>query len=160
MAGRLAGKTAIVVGAGQTPGESIGNGRATAIVFAREGARVLLVDRNRDSALETQGMIERAGGTATVFEADVSHEDDCCAMVAAAREAFGRIDILHNNVGIGAGDTELSQLAEENWDRILDVNLKSAFLTSKHVLPTMREQQSGAIINVSSLAAVAAAVTL
>jgi NAD(P)-dependent dehydrogenase (short-subunit alcohol dehydrogenase family) len=163
---RLKGKAAIVVGAGQTPGDTIGNGRATAILFAREGANVLLVDRNGESARETQALIEseesaaRAGGRATVFEGDVTSEETCQAMADACVAAFGRIDILHNNVGIGTGDRELSVLDEEAWDRILSVNLKSAFLACKRVLPVMRQQQSGAIINVSSLAAIAASVDL
>lgn len=157
---RLAGKGAIVVGGGQTPGDTIGNGRATAILFAREGARVLVVDRDLDSARETVRMIESEGGTAIAFEADVTSEVACQRMVAACVAAFGRVDILHNNVGIGTGDDEVSRLSEEAWDRILDVNLKGAFLACKHVLPVMREQQSGAIINISSLASVAAAVEL
>jgi NAD(P)-dependent dehydrogenase (short-subunit alcohol dehydrogenase family) len=151
---RLDGKVAIVAGAGQTPGQTIGNGRATAILFAREGAKVLLVDRRLDSAQETQAMIEEEGGNATSFEADVSREADCIAMVQACCDAYGRIDILHNNVGIGAGDAGPTHLSEENWDRILDVNLKSVFLTCKHTLPVMREQGSGVIINISSIAAV------
>jgi NAD(P)-dependent dehydrogenase (short-subunit alcohol dehydrogenase family) len=151
---RLEGKVAIVVGAGQTPGETIGNGRATAILFAREGARVLLVDRDGESAEETKRMIEAEGGTAEVFEADVSREVDCEKMVAAALNAYGRIDILHNNVGIGIGDAGPTHLTEENWDRIIDVNLKSVFLTSKHALPVMRKQGSGVIVNISSIAAV------
>jgi NAD(P)-dependent dehydrogenase (short-subunit alcohol dehydrogenase family) len=151
---RLEGKTAIVVGAGQTPGETIGNGRATAILFAREGAKVLLVDRNLASAEDTRAMIEKEGGTATSFEANVSREPDCEALVAACMEAYGRIDILHNNVGIGTGDAGPTHLSEENWDRIIDVNLKSVFLTCKHALPVMREQGSGVITNISSIAAV------
>jgi NAD(P)-dependent dehydrogenase (short-subunit alcohol dehydrogenase family) len=157
---RLAGKAAIVVGAGQTPGDTIGNGRATAILFAREGARVLLVDKNGQSARETQSLIEREGRESKVLEADVTSEDACRAMAEACVAAYGRVDVLHNNVGIGTGDDELSRLEEAAWDRILDVNLKSAFLASKHVLPIMRRQQQGSIINVSSLAAVAAAVDL
>jgi NAD(P)-dependent dehydrogenase (short-subunit alcohol dehydrogenase family) len=151
---RLEGKTAIVVGAGQTPGETIGNGRATAILFAREGAKVLLVDRNRESAEETQSMIEKEGGTAKAFEADVTLEAECAALVDACRDAYGRVDILHNNVGIAAGDAGPTHLKEENWQRILDVNLTSVYLTCKHALPVMREQGSGAIINISSIAAV------
>jgi len=151
---RLDGKTAIVVGAGQTPGETIGNGRATAIVFAREGARLFLLDRNLDSALETKSMIEGDGGTATAFESDVTREDDCISAVEACRSAYGTIDILHNNVGIAAGDAGPTHLKEENWQRIFDVNLTSVFLMCKHVLPVMREQGSGAIINISSIAAV------
>jgi len=153
---RLEGKVAIVVGAGQTPGETIGNGRATAILFAREGAKVFLVDRDLESVRETLRMIEGEGegGMAVAFEADAAREADCIAMVEACREEFGRIDILHNNVGIGMGDAGPTHLSEENWQRIIDVNLKSVFLTSKHVLPVMREQESGVIINISSIAAV------
>jgi NAD(P)-dependent dehydrogenase (short-subunit alcohol dehydrogenase family) len=151
---RLKDKTAIVVGAGQTAGETIGNGRATAILFAREGARVLAVDRNLDSALETKAMIEQEGGIATAFKADVTREWDCGALVQACLDAYGRIDILHNNVGIGTGDAGPTHLSEESWDRIFDVNLKSMFLTCKHALPVMREQGSGSIVNISSVAAV------
>ena len=153
---RLDGKVAIVVGAGQTPGETIGNGRATAILFAREGARVLLVDRNLESAEETRAMIENEGGTASAFAADVSREAECEALVEACQDRYGRIDILHNNVGIGIGDAGPTHLTEENWDRIIDVNLKSVFLTCKHALPVMREQGSGVITNISSIAAVCA----
>jgi NAD(P)-dependent dehydrogenase (short-subunit alcohol dehydrogenase family) len=151
---RLEGKTAIVVGAGQTPGETIGNGRATAILFAREGAKVLLVDRRLESAVETQSMIEKEGGTAKAFEADVTREADCEATVRACLDGFGKVDILHNNVGIATGDAGPTHLKEENWHRILNVNLTSVYLTCKHVLPAMREQGSGAIINISSIAAV------
>jgi NAD(P)-dependent dehydrogenase (short-subunit alcohol dehydrogenase family) len=151
---RLENKTAIVVGAGQTPGETIGNGRATAILFAREGARVLVVDRNLDSALETKAMIEQEGGSATAFKADVTRDLDCGALVQACLDAYGRIDILHNNVGIAAGDAGPTHLSEESWDQIFNVNLKSMFLTCKHVLPVMREQGAGAIVNISSVAAV------
>jgi NAD(P)-dependent dehydrogenase (short-subunit alcohol dehydrogenase family) len=151
---RLEGKVAIVAGAGQTPGETIGNGRATAILFAREGAKVLLADRNLASAEETQAMIEKEGGTARAFEADVAREADCEAMVAACRDTFGRIDVLQNNVGIGMGDAGPTHVTEENWDRIINVNLKSVLFTCKHVLPVMREQGSGAIVNISSIAAV------
>ncbi len=159
---RLKGKAAIVVGAGQTPGDTIGNGRATAILFAREGASVLLVDREGASARETQALIEREGaeGRTSVFEGDVTSEATCQAMADACLAAYGRIDILHNNVGIGTGDRELTLLEEDAWDRILAVNLKSAFLACKRVLPVMRRQEAGAIINVSSLAAVAAAIDL
>ena len=102
--GRLAGKVAIVVGAGQTPGETIGNGRATALRFAQEGARVLAVDRRRDSAEETREMISAEGGESAVFEADVTQEEDCRGIARACVDAFGRIDVLQNNVGIGRGD--------------------------------------------------------
>ena len=152
---RLEGKAAIVVGAGQTPGDTIGNGRATAILFAREGARVLLADRDLASAEETLAMIEKDGGTATAFEADVTDEDACRAMAAACVEAFGRIDVLHNNVGIGTGDAGVIRLEVDVWRRIFDVNLTAMFLTCKHVLHVMREQRSGSIINISSVASIA-----
>lgn len=157
MAGRLAGKTAVVVGAGQTAGETIGNGRATAILFAREGARVLCVDRRLASAEETAAMIEAEGGQASACEADITAEAACQALAAEAKRRLGRIDILHNNVGIGRGDSSLTQLEEAAFDRILDANLKGMWLTIKHVLPVMREQGGGgAITNISSMAAVAA----
>jgi len=155
---RLAGKVAIVVGAGQTPGDTIGNGRATAISFAREGARLLLVDRNGDSARETQEMVSAEGGEASAFEADVTDENACRAIAAECASRYGRIDVLHNNVGIGAGDAGAVHLELDAWRRILDVNLTAMFLSCKHVLPHMREQRSGSIINISSLASIAAAV--
>jgi NAD(P)-dependent dehydrogenase (short-subunit alcohol dehydrogenase family) len=153
---RLKDKVAIVVGAGQTPGETIGNGRATAVLFAREGAKVMLVDRKIDSARETEKMIADEGFSATSFEANVASEDDCAAMAEACVDEFGRIDVLHNNVGIGAGDAMVPDLDERNWSKIFDVNLKSMFLTCKHVIPVMREQGSGAITNISSVASIAA----
>jgi len=152
--GRLAGKVAIVVGAGQTPGETLGNGRATAILFAREGARVLVVDRRRDSAQETVELIAKEGGECAPCEADVTHEEDCRAVARACVDAWGRIDVLQNNVGIGGGDAGPTRLEEKDWDRIMDTNLKSVFLTCKHVLPVMRDQGSGCITNISSVAAV------
>jgi NAD(P)-dependent dehydrogenase (short-subunit alcohol dehydrogenase family) len=151
---RLQNKVAIVVGAGQTPGDTIGNGRATAILFAREGARVALVDRYAESARETQAMIEAEGGACFVCEADITRAADCQAFAQATLDAYGRIDILHNNVGIGAGDAGVVNLSEEAWDRILDVNLKGTFLSCQQVLPVMRQQQQGCIINISSIAAV------
>jgi NAD(P)-dependent dehydrogenase (short-subunit alcohol dehydrogenase family) len=154
MSGRLKNKVAIVAGAGQTPGDTIGNGRATAVLFAREGARVMIVDRDLESARETEAMIAAEGGTSFAFAADVSREADCRNLAEACVQTYGRIDILHNNVGIGTGDAGPVHLTEEAWDRIFDVNLKSMFLTCKHVLPTMREQGSGAIVNISSAAAV------
>jgi NAD(P)-dependent dehydrogenase (short-subunit alcohol dehydrogenase family) len=157
MAGRLEGKTAVVVGAGQTPGETIGNGRATAILFAREGARVMCVDRRLDSAQETGAMIEAEGGAASAFEADIVREADCKAMIAEAVKRLGRIDILHNNVGIGAGDSSIQRLEEASFDRIMSVNLKGMWLTIKHALPVMKDQGGGAIVNISSLAGIAPA---
>jgi NAD(P)-dependent dehydrogenase (short-subunit alcohol dehydrogenase family) len=153
MNGRLQGKAAIVVGAGSTPGETIGNGRATAIVFAREGATVMLVDRNHDSAAETKRMIDAEGGASSIFVCDVTRTDATQQMAAECVQQHGRIDILHNNVGIGAlgGPVELT---DEEWDRVIDTNLKSMFLTCKYVLPYMERQGAGVIINISSMGAV------
>jgi NAD(P)-dependent dehydrogenase (short-subunit alcohol dehydrogenase family) len=151
---RLEGKIAAVIGAGQTPGDTVGNGRATALLMAREGARVLCVDNRLDSARETQQLIEKEGGTAFAFEADITQEADCRALAVACVEQYGRIDLLHNNVGIGGGDAGPTRLEEADWDRIFDVNLKGCFLTCKHVLPVMREQGAGSIVNISSVAAV------
>lgn len=157
MSGRLDGKVAIIVGAGQTPGATIGNGRAAALRFAEEGATVLLVDHRLESAQETLALVRERGGDGAAFEADVSQENACQAMAEACVEQFGRIDILHNNVGIGTGDSTPARITEEAWDRIFAVNLKSVMFACKHVLPTMREQRSGAIVNISSLAAIAPA---
>jgi NAD(P)-dependent dehydrogenase (short-subunit alcohol dehydrogenase family) len=154
---RLKDKVAIIVGAGQTPGETIGNGRATAILFAREGARVVLVDSNLDSAEETKALIEAEGAESIVMRGDVTSEADCQAFIRFAVEEYGRVDILHNNVGIGFGDDAVERLTVEAWDRIFSINLKGMFLSCKSVLPVMREQQSGVIINISSIAAVCAA---
>ncbi|MFT4712667.1 MAG: NAD(P)-dependent dehydrogenase (short-subunit alcohol dehydrogenase family) [Candidatus Azotimanducaceae bacterium] len=153
---RLENKVAIITGAGQSTGATIGNGRATALRFAQEGASLFLTDRNMDSAAETAELIIAEGGKAIAFEMDVSKEADCEAMARACVDAYGRIDILHNNVGIGAGDRGITSLSLETWQQIFDVNLTSIFLTSKHVIPIMREQENGVIINISSLAAIAA----
>jgi len=157
MVDRLAGKTAVVVGAGQTPGETIGNGRATALLFAREGATVLCVDRRLDSAAETVALIEAEGGKAGAYEADITQEAVCQALAAEAKTRLGRIDILHNNVGVGRGDSSITQLDEAVFDHIVTTNLKGMWLTIKHFLPIMREQETGgSIVNISSMAAVAA----
>lgn len=158
--GRLAGKTAVIVGAGQTPGETIGNGRATSLLFAREGARLLLVDRDEASVNETAAMVTEVDGEALVHIADIADPEECASVAEAAMGSLGRIDVLHNNVGIGAGDSSPGRLEEDAWDRIIDVNLKAMWRTCKHVVPHMREQGSGAIVNISSLAAIAAATTL
>lgn len=151
---RLKNKVAIVVGAGQTPGDTIGNGRATAILFAREGATVLLVDRNLESARETEQMIKDEGGACSVLQADVMVESDCKAIAETCMQRYGRIDVLQNIVGSGTGDRGITSLSEETWDFLMDVNLKSVFFTCKYALPPMREQKAGSIINVTSGAAV------
>ncbi len=155
MGTRLEGKSAIIIGAGQTPGDTIGNGRAMSILFAREGARVMLVDRLLESALETKAMIDAEGGESFAFEADITKIDDCRRIAEKCQEVYGRIDILVNNVGIGQGDRGPVKLSEETWDRIFNVNLKGMFLVCKFVLPVMEQQESGSIVNISSAAAVA-----
>ena len=150
--GRVEGKAAIVTGAGSTPGPGIGTGKATAVVLAREGARVLLVDLHPERAEETLQMIESEGGEARVFGADVTKAAECEAMVAAAVAAFGTVDILVNNVGLASLGTVVD-LSEEAWDRALDINLRSAFLASKYAVPVMAEKGAGSIVNVSSISA-------
>ena len=156
----LKNKIAIVVGGGQTPGETIGNGRATAIRFAREGARVLVIDKNIDSAEETVRMILEEGGDASALSVDITVEEDCRAIAGACLDRHGRIDILHNNVGRSQGDAETVALSEENWQMIMNLNLKGMFLTCKHVLPVMRSQKQGVITNISSTASVCTRQTL
>jgi NAD(P)-dependent dehydrogenase (short-subunit alcohol dehydrogenase family) len=167
---RLKDKIAIVVGAGQSPGEGMGNGRATVLRFAQEGANVLAVDNNLASAEETAAMArqdarERAsgarqdarqsGGEVVAFEADVAKETSLAAMVQAARQRFGRIDVLHYNVGvsIAGGDAPLADITEAAFDRIATINLRGAIMACKHVLPVMRAQRSGVITMISSVAA-------
>jgi NAD(P)-dependent dehydrogenase (short-subunit alcohol dehydrogenase family) len=156
LTGRLAGKVAVVVGGGQTPGDTIGNGRATAVLFAREGARVVVVDRNLAAAQETVAQIRTEGGAASAAEADATREADCAALFARCVEEHGRVDVLHNNVGIGGGDAGPAHVDLEAWDQILHVNLKSVIVPCKHALPIMRRQRAGSIVNVSSIAAVCA----
>ncbi|HXY92167.1 MAG TPA: SDR family NAD(P)-dependent oxidoreductase [Acidimicrobiia bacterium] len=151
-AGRVEGKAAIVTGAGSTPGPGIGTGKATAVALAREGARVLLVDLHPDRADETRAMIETEGGTCRVFAADVTSAAGCDAMVRAAVDAFGAVDILVNNVGLASVGTVVD-ITEEQWDRALDINLRTAFLASKYTVPVMVEHGGGAIVNVSSISA-------
>lgn len=152
MNGRVAGKVAIVTGAGSV-GPGIGNGRAAAIVYAREGARVLLVDRDLESAEDTRNMIADEKGESSTFKADVSDPAECERSVQACIERYGRVDILHNNVGIelpgGLADTTV-----EMWDRTLAVNLKSVFLMCRSVVPHMEQQGGGAIVNISSINAI------
>jgi NAD(P)-dependent dehydrogenase (short-subunit alcohol dehydrogenase family) len=152
---RLKHKIAIVVGAGQSPGEGLGNGRATVLRFAQEGAKVLAVDNNLSSAEETVAIARQSGGECFAFEADVADETTLAAMVEAARQRWGRVDILHYNVGVGmaGGDAPLNQITELAFDRIATINLRGAIMACKHVLPLMREQRAGVIITISSVAA-------
>jgi len=154
--GRLTGKVAIVTGAGQTPGETVGNGKAIALLFARAGASILCVDRDMERAEATVSEIIAEGGKASAFAADVSDPDEAAAIASAAEKAFGPPDILVNNVGIGdAGDGPPHKLTEEAFDRTLKINLKGAWLVTKAVLPGMRDRGAGAIVNISSLASLA-----
>jgi NAD(P)-dependent dehydrogenase (short-subunit alcohol dehydrogenase family) len=154
--GRLEGKVAIVTGAGQTPGSHIGNGRATAIAFAREGASVAVVDRDGAAAQDTASAIEQEGGTALVIEGDVSVESDCAAAVAVCCKELGGLHVVHHNVGIAAGDGWCEGIDIDAWERIMRVNAGGALLVAKAALPVLREQGSGAITNVSSIASLVA----
>lgn len=155
MPGRVAGKVAIVVGGGQTPGETIGNGRATAILLGREGATVVVADRNLASAQETVDMIAREGGTASAYEVDATSEAALKAMIDDTVRRYGKLDILHNNVGasVGANDRPPLEMTEEAFDRIMALNFKSAWLASKHAIPHMKANGGGSIVNISSMAA-------
>jgi len=152
MGDRLKGKVALVSGVGSS-GPGWGNGKATAVLFAREGAKVLAADINLDAALETKRIIGGEGGVCEAVSGDVSRASDVAAIVDAGIAAFGRIDVLHNNVGIVevGGPVETT---EESWDRVNDVNLKSMFLTCKRVLPQMERQGKGAIVNIASVSGI------
>ena len=150
---RLKGKTAMVVGAGSI-GPGWGNGKATAVTFAREGAQVFCVDRNARGRRGDRRRSSRArAARRRAFTADVSRAADVEAMVAACLKAYGRIDVLDNNVGI-AEMGSVVEVAEAEWDRVFAVNLKSAFLAMKHVIPVMERQGGGSIINISSIASI------
>ena len=155
MPGRVAGKIAIVVGAGQTPGVSIGNGRATAVILGREGAKVVAADRNLESAEETAKMIRDEGGDAIAIAVDATSEEDLGKLVQATIAHYGGLNILHNNVGasVGAQDKNPLEMTEEAFDRVVAMNFKSAWFASKHAIPHMREHGGGSIINISSMAA-------
>jgi NAD(P)-dependent dehydrogenase (short-subunit alcohol dehydrogenase family) len=152
MPDRLKDKVALVTGAGSI-GPGWGNGKATAVLFAREGAKVFAVDINPKAAEETCAIVAKEGGTAVAHTADVSKSDQVRAMVQACLKRFGRIDVLHNNVGIVRIGGPVEQ-SEEDWDRVMEVNLKSVFLTCKHVLPVMEKQGKGAVVNISSIASI------
>ncbi len=153
---RLDGKVAIVIGAGQSPGEGLGNGRAAAIRFAHEGAKVLAVNRSIESAEETAAMIRADGCESVAFKADITREEDIIAAIGEAKRRWGSVDVLHNNVGVslGGGDADLMEISEEQFDNIYRTNLRGTAFACKHALKIMREQLSGVIVNVSSAAAV------
>ena len=154
MTGRVEGKTLLMFGGGQTVGETIGNGRATAELLAREGARVLVVDRDLGAAELTVAAITAEGGEASAFAADVTSEEDVRGAVQACLGTYGRVDLLHNNVGasLALGDAVATDLEVEAFDRLYQVNLRGMWLACKHVLPSMRAQGSGSIVNISSMA--------
>ena len=152
-AGRVAGRVAIVTGAGSTPGPGMATGRASAIVLAREGARVLVADIAQDRAEETRDMIAAEGGIAEVFTGDMRRDADCAAMVAAAVSAFGTVDILVNNIAV-AVPGDVVGISEADWDRCLDVSLRTAFLSSKHAVPVMIAHGRGSIVNIGSIVAI------
>jgi NAD(P)-dependent dehydrogenase (short-subunit alcohol dehydrogenase family) len=148
---RLEGKVAIVTGAGSR-GPGIGNGKATAILFAREGAKVLLVDGFPERMQETADIISSEGGEASVYTADVTRLEDCKVIIDAVVERYGRLDILHNNVGVESKGSVVDMDLDE-WDTVINVNLKSVVLTSRFAIPQMIKGGGGVIINMSSLSA-------
>src|SRR2546422_3754581 len=147
----LEGKVAIVSGGGAA-GDGIGNGRASAILLAKAGARVVVVDRDLALAEHTVKTIAGLPGEAIAVQADLTRSRDCAAMVEAALDRFGRLDLLDNNVGIGSRGSVLDE-TEENWRRVMQVNVETMFLAAKHAIPAMRRGGSGAIVNVSSISA-------
>jgi len=150
--GRLTNKVAIVTGAGSS-GPGWGNGKAAAVLFAREGAKVFAVDLRAEAVQETRKIIEQEGGKCVSHTADVSKSEEVQTLVEQCVEVYGRIDVLHNNVGILAvGGPE--EISEEVWDRLIAVNLKSMFLTCKYALPFMVKQGHGTIVNISSIASI------
>lgn len=154
---RLEDRVTVVVGAGQTPGETIGNGRAASVAFAREGALLVLADRHEASLEETAELVRAEGAQVATLVADVAADDGPDRIVQAALDAFGRIDVLHNNVGIGAGDGPPHHLDDGVFDRIMDVNLRAMWRTCRAAVPSLRTTGHGAIVNISSLASIAAA---
>src|SRR5262249_26058817 len=150
MSGRLSGKIAIVTGAGSR-GPGLGNGKATAILFAREGAKVLCVDQMKERAEETVEAIRGEGGEAVAHAADVTRAAECAAMVKAGADRWGGVDILHNNVGIESRKG-LLDTTEAEWDRVIAVDLKSIFLATQAAVPAMAPRGGGAVICVSSIA--------
>ena len=152
--GRLVGKVAIVTGAGSS-GPGVGNGKAASVLFAREGAKVLLVDINTDHAQETLELITAEGGDASVFQADVTNADHCRSMVESAVERYGRLDILDNNVGVILR-AKFADIDPEDWDRVMTINLKSMMLASQSAIPRMIDSGGGSIINITSVAGIRA----
>jgi len=153
LAKRLEGKIAVIIGAGQTPGETIGNGRAMSVLFAREGAKVMLVDRSFEAAEETRAQIEKEGGEAVSFKADATHIEDCEKVVEKCMALFGRMDVFVYNIGTGDASNSLG-MPPKRWDTVFDINLKGLYYMYRFVIPVMKEQGGGALINTSSIAAI------
>jgi len=155
---RMKDRKVIIVGAGQSPGEGIGNGRATAMLMAREGAEILAVDRDLGAAEGTAELIRKERGAVRAFQADVTREADMKAMVEEAARSWGRIDVLHYNVGVSlaGGDKNPLEITESAFDQVNAINLRGFVMAVKHALPVMRTQKSGVILAVSSVAALSA----
>lgn len=149
---RLAGKVAIVTGAGSQVAGGIGNGRAASMVLAREGARVALVDSVRERVEETCAMVEREGGEALGLEADVSEPDACREVVAETVRRWGRLDCVVNNVGIGGPHGTAVEVDLDAWDRAMRINVTSMMLMAKYAIPELRKVGGGSIVNLGSVA--------
>jgi NAD(P)-dependent dehydrogenase (short-subunit alcohol dehydrogenase family) len=150
--GRVEGKVAIVTGAGSVPGPGFGTGKAIAIALAREGAKLVLVDLFPERAEETKAAIEAEGGEAIVVKADCTKWRDCADMVLKALDAYDRVDILVNNLGLASPGT-VTEMYERDWDRVFDINLRTVFLCCKYTIPVMLAQGAGSVINLSSISA-------
>lgn len=152
---RMQNKVVIVIGAGQSPGEGIGNGRAATLLFAREGAKVLAVDSNLASAQQTAHEVTQAGGTCVAFEANVKQQATLAAAIAETQRLWQKIDVLHYNVGVSlsGGDKNMMEISEEAFDNVNSINLRGYIMAVKHVLPIMRAQGSGVVLAISSVAA-------
>ena len=147
----MRGKVCVVTGGG-SKADGIGNGRAAAILFAREGATVLVQGRSEQGPARTKELIEEEGGSAEVFVGDVNEASGAERMVSTALDRFGRIDVLHNNIGIG-GLGSVVDVSEESWDEVMAVNVKTMVLCAKYAIPPMAEAGAGSIINISSIGA-------
>ena len=156
MTARLQGKVGIVIGAGQMPGESVGTGRATALRFMQEGASIMAVDRDLASARETLEIAGNDARDSDVFQADVTVNESLRRAAEATKAQWGRVDILFYNVGVSfaAGDKALDEMTDEVFDRIMHINLRGAIMAAKCVVPYMREQKSGVVINLASVSAI------
>ncbi|MCP3989320.1 MAG: SDR family oxidoreductase [Actinomycetia bacterium] len=155
VANRLNNRVALIVGGGQTEGETVGNGRATAIVLARAGATVIVADRHLDSAQATVDLITDEGGTARATALDVTDDARHRQVVDEIMATHGRLDILHNNVGvsIAGGDADALELDPDTFDQLWQINLKGAWLAARHAIPVMRTQGVGSVVSISSMAA-------